>query len=107
MPDENSFLPEYKMSVFPKIISLKSPVIVILTVSHITCSPLLSLKIRVLFGKEPIHQNDLIHTSLGGMWRSPEEETKKRRAKGKKQRFSNYTRGMISLLNILDFTAYK
>lgn len=85
MPDENSLLPEYKISVFPKIISLKSPVIVIITASHITCSPLLSSKIRVLFGNEPIHQNDLIHTSLVSMWRSPEEERdRKRRAKGKK-----------------------
>lgn len=79
---KTAFCPNIK-SVFPKIISLKGPVIVILTVSHITCSPLLSLKIRVLFRKEPIHQNDLIHTSLGGMWRSPEEETKKGEPKAK------------------------
>lgn len=48
----NRFLPEYKMSVFPKVISQKS-------VSQIILSQI-TLKIKsVLEG--PIHQNDFSH----------------------------------------------
>lgn len=97
---------ECKMSVFPKIIFLKSPLIVIpYKVSHITCSLLITLKIkRKMFGKDAFTKK----TSFMLVWEACGNHQKncQKRSQGKKQRFSNSFCGITSILNILDFIVY-
>lgn len=100
MPDE------YKMSVFPKIISLKSPLIVIpYKVSHIACSLLITLKIKIkMFGRDAFAKK----TSFVLVWEACGDHQKncQKRSQGEKQRFSNSFCGIISILNILHFIVY-